>query len=99
MLGTQIEFDVAPSAFRANLLAMLQDRVMKNVEEAEHPSTSEDRHRARAHLGQAARGLKSFMHRLNSPRGHKAVSHSSGQSLGDEARAIRKAIGGLAASL
>jgi FG-GAP-like repeat len=102
VLGAQVEQDVAESAFRANLLAMLQGRVMKNVQQAEQFATPGDRHgdrhRARAHLGQAARGLKNFVRRLNSPRGRKVVPQSSGQSLGEDARALRKAIGDLAAS-
>jgi len=98
-LQTQVELDVAGSAFRTNLLALLQGRVLKNVQQAEELAAPRDRHRARAHLGQAARGLKNFVRRLNSPRGRKAIPHPSGQAMGEEARALRKAIGGLAASL
>ena len=87
------------SALRTNLLAMLQGRVLKNVQQAEQLATPRDRHRARAHLGEAARGLKNFVRRLNSARGRKAVAQPSGQAMGEEARALRKAIGGLAASL
>jgi hypothetical protein len=99
VLGTRIELDVVESAFRANLLAMLQGRVMKNVQQAEQFGTPADRHRARARLDQAARGLKNFVRRLNSSRGRKAVPQSSGQALGEEARALRKAVRGLDASL
>ena len=99
VLGTRVELVVVPSAFRASLLAMLQGRVMKNVQQAEQFATSGDRHRARARLGQAAHGLKNFVRRLNSSRGRKAVAQSSGQTLDEEARALRKAIDGLAASL
>src|SRR5262249_22619729 len=72
-LETRVELDVAGSAFRTNLLAMLQGRVLKNVQQAEQFATPRDRHRARAHLAEAARGLKNFVRRLNSPRGRKAV--------------------------
>jgi hypothetical protein len=99
VLGTRVELVVVPSAFRASLLAMLQGRVMKNVQQAEQFSAPGDRHRARARLGQAARGLKNFVRRLNSSRGRKAVAQSSGHALDEEARALRKAIAGLAASL
>src|SRR5262245_21763157 len=98
-LETRVELDVAGSAFRTNLLAMLQGRVLKKVQQAEQRATPRDRHRARAHLGEAARGLKNFVRRLNSPRGHKAVPQPSGQAMGEEARALRKAIAGLAGSL
>jgi hypothetical protein len=98
-LGTQVELDVAESAFRTNLLGLLQGRVLKNVQQAEELAAPRDRHRARAHLGQAARGLRNFVRRLNSPRGRKAIPHPSGQAMGEEARALRKAMGGLAASL
>jgi hypothetical protein len=99
VLGTRVELVVVPSAFRVSLLAMLQGRVMKNVQQAEQFATPGGRHRARARLGQAAHGLKSFVRRLNSSRGRKAVAKSSGQALDEEARALRKAIDGLAASL
>jgi len=99
VLGTRVELDVVQSAFRASLLAMLQGHVMKNVQQAEQFGTPADRHRARARLDQAARGLKNFVRRLNSSRGRKAVPQSSGQALGEEARALRKAVRGLAASL
>ena len=99
VLGTRVELDVRLAAFRANLLAILEGRVLKNVQQAEQFATPGDRHRARARLGQAARGLKNFVRRLNSSRGRKAVAQSSGQALDEEARAVRKAIGGLAASL
>jgi hypothetical protein len=98
-LETRVELDMAESAFRANLLALLQGRVMKNVQQAEQFATHGDRHRPRAHLGQAARGLRNFVRRLNSPRGRKAVPQSGGQPLVEEARALRKAIARLAASL
>jgi len=90
---------MAGSAFRVDLLAMLQGRVLKNVQQAEELAPPGTRHRARARLGQAARGLKSFVRRLKSPRGRKAVPQSSAQSLGEEARTLRKDIGSLAASL
>jgi hypothetical protein len=98
-LGTQVEQDVAASAFRTNLLALLQGRVLKNVQQADQFASPLDRHRARAHLGHAARGLTNFVRRLNSPRGRKGMSQPSGQAMGDEARALRKAITALAASL
>jgi hypothetical protein len=98
-LETRVELDVAGSAFRTNVLAMLQGRVLKNVQQAEQFATPRDRHRARAHLAEAARGLKNFVRRLNSPRGRKAVPPPSGQAMGEEARALRKAISGLARSL
>jgi hypothetical protein len=98
-LETQVALDLAGSAFRTNLLALLQGRVLKNVQQAEQFATPRDRHRARAHLGEAARGLKNFVRRLNSQRGRKAVPQPSGQAMGEEARALRKAIGGLAGSL
>jgi hypothetical protein len=98
-LQTQVELDVAGSAFRTNLLALLQGRVLKNVQQAEQFASPRDRHRARAHLGQAARGLKNFVRRLNSPRGHKAIPQPSGQAMGEEARALRKAVAALAGSL
>jgi hypothetical protein len=98
-LEARVELDIAGSAFRTNLLALLQGRVLRNVQQAEQFATPRDRHRARARLGQAARGLKNLVRRLNSPRGRKAVPQSSAQPLGEEARAIRKAIGALAASL
>jgi hypothetical protein len=72
---------------------------MKDVQQAEQFAGPGDRHRARAHLGQAARGLKNFVRRLNSSRGRKAVAQASGQAMGDEARALRKAVTALAASL
>jgi hypothetical protein len=99
VLGTRVELDVAVPAFRANLLATLQEHVLKNVQQAEPFATAGDRHRARVRLGQAARGLKNFVRQLNSRRGRKAVPQSRGQPLGDEARALRKSIGDLAASL
>jgi VCBS repeat protein len=99
VLGTRVELDVAESAFRANLLATLQGRVLKNVQQAESFATAGDRHRAHVRLGQAARGLRNLVRRLNSRRGRKAVPQSSGQPLGDEARAVRKMIGELASSL
>jgi len=98
-LGTRVEQDVAESVLRANLLAMLRGRVLQNVRQAEESVTGGGRGRARVRLGRAARGLKNFVRRLNSRRGHKAIPQSSGQPLTDEARAIRKTIAELAATL
>ena len=98
-LGTRVEQDVAESVLRANLLAMLRGRVLQNVQQAEESVTGGGRGRARVRLGRAERGLKNFVRRLNSRRGHKAIPQSSGQPLADEARAIRKTIAELAATL
>jgi hypothetical protein len=98
-LGTQVEQDVAGSALRTDLLALLQGRVLKNVQQAERLATPRDRHRARTHLGHAARGLTNFVRRLNSPRGRKGMPQPSGQAMGEEAQALRKAITALSASL
>jgi hypothetical protein len=98
-LETRVEQDVAESALRTNLLALLQGRVLQNVQQAEQLASPQDRHRARGHLGQAAHGLKNFVRRLNSPRGRKTIPQPNGQAMSEEARTLRKAIGGLAASL
>jgi hypothetical protein len=92
VLGMHLESDAADSAFRVSLLATLQGRVLGSVQQAEQFATRGNRGRARARLGQAARALASFARRLNSPPGRKAVPQSSGQQLGNEARAIRKTI-------
>jgi hypothetical protein len=98
-LVTEIESDVAASTFRARLLAILQGRALQNVQQGEQFATSGDRGRARVRLRHAERGLTELVQRLNSARGRKAVAQSLGQPMGDEARAIRKAIHDLAGSL
>jgi hypothetical protein len=98
VFGMHLESDVADSTLRASLLATLQGHVLVSVQQAEQFSTQGNRGRTRARLGQAARALTSLVRRLNSPRGRKAVPRSSGQQLGEEARALRKAIAALAAS-
>src|SRR5262245_7471815 len=98
-LATELESDVAASTFRARLLAILQGRALQAVQQAEQFASSGDRGRARVRLRHAERGLTDFVQRLNSARGRKAVAQSLGQPMGDEARAIRKAIRDLAGSL
>ena len=98
-LATELQSDVAASTFRARLLAILQGRALQNVQQGEQFASSGDRGRARVRLGHAERGLAEFVQRLNSARGRKAVAQSLGQPMGDEARAIRKAIRDLAGSL
>lgn len=97
VFGMHLESDVADSTLRASLLATLQGHVLVSVQQADQFSTQGNRGRTRARLGQAARALTSLVRRLNSPRGRKAVP-SSRQQLGEEARALRRAIAALAAS-
>src|SRR5262245_25754957 len=98
-LATELESNVAASAFRARLLVALQGHTLESVREAEQSASSGDRGRARVRLRHAQRGLTDFVRRLNSARGRKAVAQSLGQPMGDEGRAIRKAIHDLAGSL
>ena len=98
-LATELELDVTASAFRARLLASLQGRGLGNVQQAEQFASSGDRGRARVRLRHAERGLTNLVRLLSSPRGRKTVAQSLGQPMGDEARAIRKAIHDLAGSL
>jgi hypothetical protein len=98
-LATEIGLEVTPSAFRARLLTALQGRGLQNVQQAEQFAGSGDRGRARVRLRHAERGLSDFVQRLSSAKGHKVVTQSLGQTMSDEARAIRKAIHDLSGSL
>jgi hypothetical protein len=85
--------------FRARLLATLRGRGLENVHQAEQFVTRGNPARGHVRLRHAERGLTNFVRLLNSPRGRKAVPPSLGEPMGDEARAVRKAIHDLAASL
>jgi hypothetical protein len=98
-LGTQVEQEVAVDDLRVDLLTTLHERVMGNVQLAEQFATGGDRSRARVRLARAGRGLTKFVRKLNSSRGRQAMPGSSGQPMKDEAQAVRKKLGDLAASL
>jgi hypothetical protein len=99
VLAAQLDVEVTASTFRARLLTSLQGRVLQNVQQAEQFASSGDNRRARVRLRHAQRGLADFVQRLNSAKGRKAVAQSVGQTMGNEALAIRKAIHDLAGSL
>ena len=99
VLAAQLDVEVTASTFRARLLTSLQGRALQNVQQAEQFAISGDNRRARVRLRHAQRGLAEFVQRLNSTKGRKAVAQSVGQTMGNEARAIRKAIHDLAGSL
>jgi FG-GAP-like repeat len=98
-LGTRVEQEVAVDELRTDLLATLHERVMGNIQLAQQFATGGDRSRARVRLARAGRGLTRFVRKLNSARGRQAMPGSSGQPMKDEAQAVRKKLGDLAASL